>query len=153
MNNVVPIIIGAIAWVPVIILKVILILIGLPLLAIVFWLDKDIPSLYRQGVGRPLTWWELAIRNPVGGFGFILLGRYPKRPYTIHQLGEVLEATEGSKRFQWRIRYKGILMSFRALWIYNASKYGEVYIGWKLGSSPDELDFALSFRPYAQIGQ
>ena len=56
-------------------------------------------------------------------------------------------------KFQWRFRHYRFMCSIRLLWIYPGRKhYGELYIGWKLNSAPPELDFALSTRVWAEVG-
>ena len=139
--------IGVVLWLPVALLKVGLILAGLIVVPLAL-LRGRLPSLYQAGPGRPVTFWELAIRNPVGGFDYLI-----DPPYDFEQWGEVLEATVTEKRLQVRVRFAGFLVSLRLLWRYNEDKYGELYVGWKLGSRRDALDFALSLRPWATVGQ
>ncbi len=132
---------------PVAVVKIILIVVGL----IAVPITSPTSGLYRAGPGRPMTYWERAIRNPVGGFGWLI----PHPPSTLTKTyGSVSEPTSESPRFQWRFkRSRFPLCSFRVVWRYSAAKYGECYVGWKLDSAPPELDFALSLRPYATIGQ
>ena len=59
------------------------------------------------------------------------------------------------RRFGWQWRRAGALSMIRLLWIYpGARRYGELFIGWKLGYQEiaDELDFALQPRFFATVG-
>ena len=56
-------------------------------------------------------------------------------------------------RFFWRWRWSGWKDGFRCVWVYSEKRYGEFYIGFKLGSSVPGLGFALRFRPWARVGQ
>ena len=128
---------------PVAVVKVLLVILGLVLVPV----TPASTGLYRAGSGRPNTYWERAIRNPVGGFGWLL-----RHPNSWKVFGSVSEPTPDGPRFQWRFRIAGILCSLRLVWRYSREKYGEMYLGWKIDSAPPEFDFALSLRPRATIG-
>ena len=124
--------------------KVILVLAGLVLVP----LTPSESGLYRRGKSRPNTWWERAIRNPVGGFGFLI-----RHPTSVHTYGwKLVEPHQSARRFLWRFKTSGVMCSIRLVWKYSATRYGECYLGWKLDSAPPELDFALSLRPWATVG-
>ena len=93
---------------------------------------------------------ERAIRNPVGGFDYLI----PHPPLEqVETFGSVSEPTAEGPRLQARLRVAWEpLASIRIVWRYSGTKYGELYLGWKLLSQPPLLDFALSLRPYATIG-
>jgi len=136
--------------VPVAVIKVILILLGLVIVPFAFWRGKALPDMYRIGINRPYTVWEAMIRNPVGGFGWLL--EHPE-PEQVRTYGEVLEPSNIIKPLQARFRHAGLFCSIRLLWQYPGYKhYGELYLGWKLLSAPPELDFALSARFWATVG-
>lgn len=148
--------------IPVAIIKAILVVVGLPVVYIKMKREGDmLKGLYQIGKGRPFTYHEAAIRNPVGGFGWLF--EHPPED-DVGTYGEVREPSDvkfvnGAKvkvpMFQSRFRiYEHDLMcSIRLLWIYPRRKhYGELYIGWKLLSAPPELDFALSPRIWATVG-
>jgi hypothetical protein len=144
---------------PVATYKIVLVVLGLIVVPLAFWKDRALPDIFRIGEGRPYTMWEAAIRNPVGGFGWLL--PHPES-HEIATYGEVREPSDilfmrGAKikvpSFQMRFRHHFPLCSIRLLWIYPGRKhYGELYIGWKLNSAPPELDFALSPRLWAEVG-
>lgn len=131
--------------------KLILLLLGIPGVAIKRALGLSMKrGVYQVADGRPDTYWEAAIRNPVGGFDFLI--DHPP-PYTIEQRGDVKEPGDTHRKFQWRLRWSGVLVSVRFVWKYSSSRYGELYLGWKLLSEPPKLDFASSIRPWAKVGQ
>ena len=105
-------------------------------------------GIYRIGQGRPHTYSEAAWRNPVGGLGWWI-----PHPKSYHMHGFVLEPHLTRKRFQARFNHSGLLCSLRLVWKYSDARYGEFYLGWKLGSiiSPPELDFAMSLRLWAEV--
>ena len=138
------IVVSLILWVPVIILKVLLVILGLVLVPVLMTLKKDLPKIYR---GVPATMWNQTIRNPVGGFGWLL-----KHPPSSKQFGLLSEPTPDGPHFQWRFRLAGVTSSLRLAWRYSRTRYGELYLGWKIDSAPPEFDFALSLRPWATIG-
>lgn len=140
-------VIALFAIVPVAAIKAILVIVGLIVVPVMF--SRGLPALYRIGEGRPQTIWEAAIRNPVGGFGFLF--EHPEGE--VYQIGEVLEATETTKTLQARCRTHKYFASVRFLWKYSETRYGELYIGWKLNSAPPEFDFALSARVWAKVGE
>ena len=129
--------------------KAFLVLVGFVVVPLSFWRGRALPDLFQIGRNRPDTIWEAAIRNPVGGFGWIV----PHPPeIEVRQWGEIEEPTAEGPWFQWRIRGCGWLSSIRFVWRYSDKRYGEFYLGWKLLSDPPELDFAMSPRLWATIG-
>jgi len=131
-------------------LKAGLVLLGLVVVPLSFWRGKALPDLYRIGKGRPDTIWEAMIRNPVGGFGWLLIHPMPEQ---VDTYGQVLEPSNTDKYLQGRLRHAGPFCSIRLLWQYPGRKrYGELYLGWKLLSAPPEFDFALSARFWATVG-
>lgn len=134
---------------PVAAIKIILIPIGLVVVWVkMIYLQRDMEhGLYQIEKGRPFTYWEAAIRNPVGGFNFLI-----KHPDNYDTYGKVYEPRLTTDRFQWRFNHYKLLCSLRLVWKYSGTRYGELYLGWKLGSAPPELDFALSLRPWATVG-
>ena len=160
-------ILSIIAWLPVIVIKFVLIIMGLIIVPFYMGvLKKNPPGLWRHGMGRPYTVWEAAIRNPVGGFDHLIihpmeykvitnLAQHPINGFDNIEM-EAIPMIKAGQKFAWRFRYAGILSSLRLVWLYPGkyvSHYGELYIGWKLGSNPPLLDFALSFRPWARVGK
>ncbi len=151
-------IISVLLWAPVSLAKAVLVVLGLPVVYFGLKAGK-VPSLWRKGHNRPNTWAELAIRNPVGGFGYLI-----DHPEAFIEWGEILEPHKTDKRFQIRFRQAKLLSSVRFVVKYTNTKYGEVYWGWKLGSwqatknkykdeTLPELDFAMSIRPFATVGK
>ena len=150
--------VGIFLLVPVAIVKIVFV--GLGLIVVPFAMSPwtihgwagTLPKAFLIAPNRPYTIWEAAVRNPVGGLDHLITP-----PATYDQWGEVKEPTVTRKSFQWRIRFSGVLVSFRMLWRDSDTKYGEMYLGWKLGSVPGTLDFALSVPPlcrwYATVGQ
>lgn len=131
--------------IPVAAIKIVLVLLGVIVVPLTF--QRGLPSLYRIGVGRPHTMWEAIVRNPVGGFGWLIT-----HPATYATYGAVQEPHLTTARFQWRLRNYRWLSSLRLVWKYSDTRYGELYVGWKLGSAPPELDLALSVRLWATVG-
>ena len=138
------ILLSIVLWIPAIVLKVMLVLIGV----FIVHLTPSNRGLYRAGPGRPTTYWERAIRNPVGGFDYLL-----PHPDTSKTYGYVLmEPHKMANSFVWRFKVAGVLSSVRLVWKYSKTRYGECYLGWKIDSAPPRLDFALSLRPWATVG-
>jgi len=138
------ILVSILLWLPVIALKIVLVIAGLLLVRF----TSASSGLYRAGPNRPWTWKERAIRNPVGGFDYLI--SHPDDHSTFGT--ENPEPSSQGARFAWRFRIAGILSSIRLVWRYSKKNYGELYLGWKIGSAPPRLDFALSLRPWADIG-
>ncbi len=143
----VKLVVGVCLLFPLVVVKIILTLLGLIIVPV--GMKTKVPRLYRASEGRPWTFWEMAVRNPVGGLDYLL--NHPADYLTYGY--EPLEPTLQDRRFAWRVRQSGVLVSFRCVWRYSAEKYGELYVGWKLGSEPPKLDFATSLRPWAEVGQ
>ena len=136
-------------WIAMIPIKAVLFVAGIVIVPSHFWFKTPLPKLYQRTPGRPNTIWELMIRNPVDG-----LKRVIKHPDSFSEKGMTEPGpTYHDKSFAWRWRRHKWLSSIRLVWRYNSKKYGEFYLGWKLGSEPPDLDFAISLRPYATIGQ
>ena len=145
-------ILSVLAWVPVALVKLALIVVGLP--AVYIKRRRSGPEsmydgLFRIEKKRPNTYWEAAIRNPVGGFGYLIDPPTEFATYGTHPI----EPTKQNSRFAWRFRHRKLLSSIRLVWRYSSKYYGELYLGWKLGSEPHQLDFGLSLRPFATVGQ
>jgi len=138
------ILLSIVLWIPVIVIKLVLVVLGLGIVPI----SSKTSGLYRAGTGRPVTYWERAVRNPVGGFDYLL-----KHPDTSKTYGYVLmEPHQMANSFVWRFKVAGVLSSVRMVWKYSKTRYGECYLGWKIDSAPPQLDFALSLRPWATVG-
>ena len=134
-------------WPPVAALKIVLIIAGLVIVPVGL-LFNCLPDMYQVGKNRPRTFWELALRNPVGGFNFIW-----ERPEHVCQLGKIIEAPYTTKRIQFQAQAANQFSSLRCLWKYNEERYGEFWFGWKLDSPKHEgMDFSLQFRPWAKVG-
>lgn len=138
-------------WIPVILVKIVLALLGLVLVPI----TSSRSGMYRRGINRPNTYWERAIRNPVGGFGYLL--KHPKEygQYGVHDPDKWILRNTDTRRSVFRWRWSGWMVSYRRVWKHANNRYSEIYIGWKLGSAPDwaELDFAMQYRRKRRIGQ
>lgn len=145
-------------WLPVVIVKLIYFLMGLIIVPLFMATGSKLPDMWRVGKGRPYTIWEAAIRNPVGGFGYIFEPPIYWNTEGIHDpdrwLANVAEEhpdlRKKEKNTIYRWRWTGWMISYRRVWLWNETHYGEIYFGWKLGSDPDQLDFATSFRPYVK---
>jgi len=133
-------------WPPVIAAKVVLVLLG-PIVVPIGMAFGRVPVLYQADSNRPQTAWEMIVRNPVNGMKWWITP--PEYYYTV---GEIVEPHATTKRVQARWNVSRLLTSFRFLVKWNDKRYSELYIGWKLGSEPGALDFALSFRPFATVG-
>lgn len=131
-------------WVPVVAIKVVLVVLGL----IVVPVTSRTHGLYRAGPDRPKTYWERAVRNPVGGFDYLI--DHPKG--NTRTYGALVEPHLTTERFQYRFKVAGVLSSIRIVWKYSKTRYGESYVGWKIDSAPPRLDFAMSLRPWAKVG-
>lgn len=135
-------------WLPVMYLKA-----NLILLSSVVWLywivTKQLPpvdrGLYRVESGRPRTYHEALIRNPVAGFRLDL----ERTGYV--KYGSLAEPNLTDKRWQWRVIRIGLFASFRCVWKYSAERYGEMYLGWKVPAISSR--FAMSVRLWARVGQ
>ena len=141
--------ISIVAWIPSLLVKGILYLLGFIIVPVCFKLKLDLPKVYRGTPGRPHTIWELAVRNPVDGFKRLI--DHPKRQ-EVKQKGDVEEPHLTDSKFQWRWRRWKWLSSIRLVWKYNQKRYGEFYFGWKLNSEPPDLDFGVQFRPFGKVG-
>ena len=149
------IIVGScVLWIPVAILKIVLALIGLFVVPICLrlgepthlWQKGAVPDWWltmsqnRNVIAQrfPRFWWW-AIRNPVSGFGSLISPRG-----TYRQWGSITEPHQTDLKWQWRFRLSGLLSSFRCVWKYSKTRYGELYLGWKLGST--NWNFAMQLR-------
>jgi len=134
---------------PFIALKLVLILVGIPTVGIGLLFGWRIPKLYLADWGRPFTFWEMVVRNPISG-----LKHYLQDPGSYTQTGHDIPHDEIWKQpFYFRFRRHGwFLSSIRMVWTYGDDHYGELYFGFKLGSVAGELDFGLSIRPYNDNG-
>ncbi len=141
-------------WLPVIAAKAVLALLGIVIVPWGVW-SGSVPWLYQADDNRPWTVWEMLVRNPVNNMKHLL--SHPDEYTTRTNLGGVqMEAQpmiDNDMRFAWRWRRSNILSSIRLVWVYNETRYGELYLGWKLGSAPPALDFAIQpFRWWAKVG-
>ena len=108
------------------------------------------------------TWWWYAIRNPVEGWKKIF--KHPER-FTEFNRWETFHGASNSPRppvepmeslpmleagiTKWtRWRRSGWRLSYRKLVVppTGEPQYREIYFGWKLGTSPPDLDFAMQYR-------
>lgn len=139
-----------IVWPIAIAAKLILVVLGLLVVPVsIFILKTDPPKPWNgPPVGNIPQWKNLMIRNPVSGFGLIF--RHPVTRTTT--FGEIREPHTTDSKFQFRLKHNGLFCSIRMLWKYSRTRYGELYVGWKLDSEPPLLDFALSLRPWATVG-
>lgn len=137
-----------ILWVPIAGLHILFILLGVVFLYPLILIGR-IPRIYQASPVRPQTYWEMAWRNPVSGFRYLVASPKDYKTY-----GAVVEPTPGGPRFQVRFNHHKLLSSLRCVWRYTDKHYGEFYFGWKLGHDP--LDFGMSFPPicrwWATIG-
>ena len=144
-------ILAILLWPPVIAVKLVLVVLGFIVVPVGMAVGR-IPTLYRndESRGRPYTLWEMVVRNPVDGFKYLL-----KHPKSWKEAGLTEPGpTYHDKAFAWRWRRSGLLASIRLVWVFRKrKKYGELYLGWKIGSEPPDLDFATSLRPFSSIGQ
>jgi len=109
-----------------------------------------------------LTWWWYAIRNPVEGWKKVF--KHPER-FTEFNRWETVHGASNSPRppvepmeslpmleagiTKWvRWRRSGWRLSYRKLVVppTGEPQYREIYFGWKLGTSPPDLDFAMQYR-------
>lgn len=151
--------VAALAWIPWVAVKLVLMALGVVVVPFGLATGKWW-KLYEATEGRPVTFWELVFRNPVDG-----MKRYIKHPYIepgekhsklVLESGFIPEDEKWNKfpdYFFWRWRRYKWMASFRMVWIYPGHKYyGEFYFGWKLNSEPPDLDFAMSPRILAKVG-
>ena len=131
-------------WIPVIAIKIVLVAAGLIIVPIGLRRDR-LPPLYR---GSPATFWNLAIRNPISGFGWYF--DQPDGFSVKTNFGSDLESRplrDAGQKSAYRWRWAGWKVSYRYLRLLKGGdRYLEVYFGWKLGSQPVELDFATQLR-------
>ena len=137
--------ISILLWPPVMALKIFLALLGVVIVPLGMWTDS-VPKLYESDNNRPWTCWEMIVRNPVNNFKKLVA-----HPYSYSGYGTP-DPDKLEKKFAWRFRHYGLLSSIRLVWLYNEKKYGEFYLGWKLGSAKPDLDFAMQLRVWADVG-
>ena len=144
------ILISILLWLPVAAFHIVAIIAGI-IFIVPVGLKFGMPRLYRAGANVPWTYWEMAWRNPVSGFRWLV-----KHPDKYKTYGSAVEPKADGPRFQARFNNSGYLSSLRVIWRYTDFHYGEFYFGWKLGSEPPALDFGMSFPPicrwWARIG-
>ena len=61
-------VLSVLLWIPCAAVKVVLALAGLVIVPVYFWLQLELPKIYRGTPGRPHTVWELTFRNMVDGW-------------------------------------------------------------------------------------
>jgi hypothetical protein len=152
-----------VSWLPVIVIKLSLALIGLILVPVglalrrwprVLWLwgNREHPVSPLAGVSN-YRW--LAIRNPVNNSRFIFKDREPtilgnwsdaRGPM---EAAQIIEAGYG---VAWRWSYSGPFAGYRRVWINSSGKYSEFWIGWKVGSAVPGMGFTLQLRLKREIG-
>ena len=178
-------VLGVLAWIPFILLKITLALFG-PLFCLFIEKDHrpDILFVYHGGIEIEdwwwsyeqrlfgdvhlskhvwlRTWWWYAVRNPVEGWKKVF--KHPER-FTEFNRWETFHGASNSPRApvepmeslpmleagitKWtRWRRSGWRLSYRKLVVppTGEPQYREIYFGWKLGTSPPDLDFAMQYR-------
>ena len=157
------------SWIPMILLKLSLALLGLPIIAIAIkrWGSDsdDWPRLLavwsneedgypmwaeKDGIG-PWTWY--AIRNPVNGLRY-----WFEDPIIFnvegwqHNSMEAMDLIDARVDSAYYWRYKGAFAGYRKIWLNDDGTYNEFWIGWKVGSVVPGLGFTLQYRPHRTIG-
>ena len=97
------------------------------------------------------TFWWYAVRNNVNNMRFIFKDREAK-----------IEGWEGPMEAQnlidagvtkaTRWAYSGPFAGYRRVWLTKDGKYGEFWIGWKVGSTVPGMGFNLQLRRNREIG-
>lgn len=145
-------------WLPMTAVKLVLILLGPLVVPACFWFHWRIPKPWRGTPGRPRTMWELIIRNPADGLKQYFTNPPLEKQRRAGSHPGYLESAPLVKEvryfgWQWR-RYK-LYSMVRIVWIYPGKKrYGEWFLGFKLGYEPEYgMDFAGPLpRPWATVG-
>ena len=150
---------GVLLWPVMLAVKIVLVLLGLIVVPVALGFGRItdgklmahmfIPKLWRSTRGIP-TFWENAIRNPADGVKFWFKAKaWHVKGYD----GRDMEPHLMDTKFAYQYRWSGWFSMIRLVWVYNEHKYGEFFIGFKLGFESDVLDFAVQFRPYSTVGQ
>ena len=166
----------ALLWLPFIIVKGILAIIGglfiVPVGLIfcegnykdwadIFWLwgnDEDGlgPESFKPKWPRYLArWWWLSVRNPVNNSRYLFKDTEDYKEKTNWPHGDPMEAQQMKQHGRhsvYRWRRKSWKVGYRKVWLTSPYKYSEIWIGWKLGSSVPGLGFSLQFRRKRDIG-
>lgn len=100
----------------------------------------------------PCFWWY-AIRNPVNNARYIFKDR--EANISGNWVQSSMEAQDMIDHYrddvhQWR--WSGPFAGYRRVWLTEAGKYSEFWIGWKVGSTVPGMGFTLQYRRNRKIG-
>lgn len=99
----------------------------------------------------PAFWWY-AVRNPVNNRRFIFKDREAKIDGWEGPM-EAQNLIDAGVKSATRWAYSGFFAGYRRVWLKKDNKYGEFWIGWKVGSTVPGLAFTMQLRRNAEIGQ
>jgi hypothetical protein len=170
-----------IAWIPFIVIKLVLSLLGLFIVPVslwyfnshnrwpkVFWLwyndQEGCPDWWFKYADRkggliakiPEFWW-FAIRNPVNNFRY-LFHDYPKEVlgwetnWDSEGVMEALQMLAAGQAMAYRWVWYGWKAGYRRVWLNSSGRYSEIWFGWKLGSDVPGLGFTWQIRLKRPIG-
>jgi hypothetical protein len=117
------------------------------------WFDRYVQAYWYKKIFP--RWWWFCIRNSTNNFRYLFDDTKPFK--TIGWQDDVMEAhtliAAGVKSAS-RWRYRGLLAGYRKVWLNDDGEtYGELWVGWKVGSKVPGLGFTTQLRRKATIGQ
>ncbi len=156
---------AVLSWIPFLILKFVLALIGLFTVAAWCWEypmlwpkwmwlwnnEEDmallVPSWFKPDKPRWLrVWLYYAIRNPVNNLRYLFKDTNSFLQWGYSGVLESKDMVELGVGEASRWRQSGWKFSYRKLSILNSEKYREFFIGWKIGMGVPGCGFTLQFR-------
>lgn len=166
-----------ISWIPVILIKLLLAIVGLlaVLIGLAFgkqseswpkllWIWGNNEEGYpewakKQDIG---AWHWYAIRNPVNNMRYIFEDRaaHISGNWTEPQM-EAQDLIDRRMRRAYRWSYNGLFAGYRKIWLtkpyYNDNhlqqEYSEMWIGWKIGSTVPGMGFTMQYRRNVEVGK
>jgi len=117
------------------------------------WFDDYVQKYWYKKIFP--RWWWFCIRNAANNLRFLFDDSKPFK--TVGWQEEVMEAgtliSAGVKSAS-RWRYRGLMAGYRRIWLNkDGETYGELWVGWKVGSRVPGLGFTTQLRLKAKIGQ
>lgn len=149
------------SWIPFLLIKLVLALLGLVVVPIALWRKADMTKLpvwgNREGVlsfWKGSDFWWYAIRNPVNNLRFCFQDPeefYSETNWSMDSM-EAAEMQEAGQAMAYYWRWSGWKSCYRRVWLNDNLHYSEIWFGWKIGSSVPGLGFTSQVRLKRDIG-
>jgi hypothetical protein len=163
------------SWIPLLLLKLVLALLGLVVIPLALWFKMDMVSLPVWGnreEGCPDWWLRMAkdkswfvrtfptffwfaVRNPVNNMRYILEDTddyHMETNWHVDRHMEPAELQQENQKMAFAWRWTGWKSGYRRVWLNSNTTYSEIWFGFKLGSSVPGLGFTSQVRLKRKIG-